>query len=321
MTKAKITVTITLLLLFTTTLHVTAQYKNNLLVWGSGGYSSLLTDAGKIDSKGNVGVGVGGGYELHYKWFRLQVGAEFTFLNAGLQIHDFVHDVYLRDNEGDYYTGHHYFTDNKDMYRMGNINIPLMLGAQFGGFYFLVGGKAGLNLFTNATMSPTLNITGTYDKYIGDFANIPDHNFGESTDQVKNPVTLGFNAALSAEVGFYLPIGESKNIKYRLSFFGDYGLLNVHDNSQSQSLMLNIAESPYYKPALNNLMLTENMKGSVVNPLYVGVKFTVLFGLIDRGDCMCEPYTRARSTSTKGSRAASFFRPKANSTKQARISK
>ncbi len=274
---------------FVAFLNLEAQHLNNIIVWGSGGYSSLLHADKDISSPGGLGGGVGVGYELHYKKFLFHTGLEFTYLNPTLRMSDFIHNQEgLMDTEGELYTGHFYFKENTDKYKLGNFNLPLMFGLRSGKVYFLAGTKLGLNLFGNSTVESQVTATGTYDRFIEDFENMPNHNFGTTNEKHDYSVKLNFNCTASLEAGTYL--GNNKNAdktQYRLAVFCDYGLLNVNNNPE-ENLILYSNEVNFYQPYLNNYLKSSDRR---VNPLYVGLKFTVIFGVESKKDCMCDFYS------------------------------
>lgn len=297
--KIKLLITTGLLCLLCN-IHIAGQDMHNIILWGSGGYSTFLTDAKDINPLGNVGLGIGAGYELHYKKFLLKTGAEFTFFNQSFKMDNFRHDVWMKDGDIQYneYLGHFDFTENKDFYQLGNINIPLMFGFRTGRVYLLAGGKIGLNVFGTSTTSSSVVSSASYPQFIDEFGNMPDHYLRTLEEKDKYPAKLGLDASLSLEVGFYLNT-ENARPKYRLALFCDYGLLNLHDNSKSENLILNKAQGDMYQPVLNSFMISEPMKDRFVNQLYVGLKFTIEFGLESKHDCLCDSYNPVRAVKTR----------------------
>ena len=299
MKKYKLIISIILINLISQ--HALSQSMHNVLLWGSGGYSSLLTDVPELSSKGGPGFGIGGGYELHYKHFIMQTGVEFTYLRPCNELQNFVHDINLLDSERDEYVGHYHFSKNKEIYKLGNINIPFMAGGSFGKTYFLLGAKAGFNIFGNTEVSSTVVTNGTFLQLIDDLGNMTTRHLGTRTEKEEYPLRLDLNVSLSAEIGFYLN-AEQANTRYRLALFCDYGLVNVRDNSINDNLIINKAQDPSYHPVLNSFMQSNIMRDSFVNPLYAGLKFTVKFGLKGKSDCMCDSYSLTEFSKSKGIR-------------------
>ena len=266
------------------------------------GYSSfMLKKAPDFTTNGSFGGSLGIGYELNYRAFILKFGADGTYLNAGLSYENFAQQVDLvdDDNPSDSYVGNYSFVGNSDSYRFLNVNVPLMFGFRVGSFYLLTGGKVSMNLFVNNKTNTTVVSTGTYSGLIDDFENMPNHSFLKREEEGKFTGKFPWNAYLSAELGFYLNdklynktkyyVAESGiKTRYRLSVFADYGLMNLRGNVRNESLTLEREDvaSPY-RPYLNSFIRSEAMSGSVLNNLFAGLRFTVLFGFEQKPDCGC----------------------------------
>jgi hypothetical protein len=283
--------------------NLSAQTTHNIYLGATGGYSSfLLKDAPGFTASGSWGGGFGAGYELNARAFILQLGAEFTYLNAGLGLENFTQQVDLidDDNPSESYTGNYAFSGNSDHYRFGNLNVPLMFGFRVGSFYLLAGGKVGFSLSARSATTTTVLSSGTYPGYIDDFEDMPNHSFSETIEKNEFTGKFPINAYLSGELGFYLNAEPAKKTKYyvassagktkyRVSVFADYGMMNLRGNTINESLTINREDvtSPY-RPYLNSLIRSENMRGSVLNNLFVGLRFTVLFGFEqERKGCGC----------------------------------
>lgn len=273
------------------TFNVFSQSRHNVALWGSGGYNTFLTPSSTVFTKGSIGGDIGVGYELHYKRFLLQTGAEFGYYGARLGMDDFDSELQLKDTEGEEYKGHFYFSENTDKYTYGNVNIPLMAGLQTGKFYFMLGGKFSLNVMGTSKVENTLTSTGEYLRFIEHFANMANHDFLTMEQRYEYPINFNINVSASAEIGMYL--GSAYRIdgkpKYRIALYGDYGLLDIHNKSKKADLILNKRDGRYYFPGLNSYMLANPTVNKPVNTLYVGLKFTVIFQTSPK-DCMCEEF-------------------------------
>lgn len=268
---------------------------HNIVIWGSAGSTKLNTNSEFIRSFGGGGIGGGLGYEVQKNNFIFHLGGEFVFGNSSMEIDDFQIDVDLIDTEGDRYVGHYDFTENTDKYKLGMLNIPIMFGMQLGQkAYFLAGGKIGINAFTKSSTLSNVVSTGTYPEFIDDFGNMPNHFFGEYEETADFDLELNTNFSLSAEFGIYLSQPRTKtfssrvNTAYRLAFFVDYGLANLHDNAQTGQFVINKLENVGgYQPAKNSFMLTEKYNDQFLNSFYAGLKFTFLLGWDSKRDCNC----------------------------------
>lgn len=273
------------------TFNVFSQSRHNVALWASGGYNTFLTSSSGVFSKGKVGADMGVGYELHYKRFLLQTGAEFGYYGARLEMDEFVYLKGLYDSEGEFYTNHFKFSENTDEYLYGNVNIPLMAGMQTGNFYFMLGGKFSLNVMGTSKVKSTLTSTGEYERFADMFSDMANHNFLTTNQKYEYPINFNVNVSASAEVGMYL--GRSYRIdgkpKYRLALYADYGLIDIHNKSKKVDFVLNKQDEPYYSPGLNSFLLADSALDKLVNTLYMGLKFTVIFQTSSK-NCMCKKF-------------------------------
>ncbi len=265
------------------------ESQHHVAIWGMGGGSAFFEDAGQIRSGicGTGGLGVG--YEWARKHFILQTGLDFSCLRGNLQMDDFVHEVPMVDTEGQEYTGRYYFNENEDVYSLGYLQIPILAGARFGKFYFLAGGKIGVNLYGTSNVENLVKSTGQYDEFIGEFENMPNHGFETCEAKADYSVKTGLNCAASLEMGWQLLESEKKfPWMCRLGIVCDYGILDIHTDSYSEPLIKEVSGMPYYWPAMNSLVRSDFFSGKSLRPLFVGVKFTVLFALPKKYDCHCD---------------------------------
>ena len=150
-----------------------ARYSTHYItVWGGGGYSGLLNNYptatgglnglpinpnkyfGTFDSKfvGGGGGMIGFGYEWQYKRFILDVGPEFRAFSSSDKIlldSPYNVDYIYTDVLGSWpMTNHYQFEKNyRENNVVGQIMLPVMLGAKFEYWYFLAGAKVGYTLF------------------------------------------------------------------------------------------------------------------------------------------------------------------------------
>jgi hypothetical protein len=266
--------------------------RNNIVLWGSGGYSTFIGNADKLTSVGNIGAEIGIGYELSINKFIVQTGVGYRYSKASLQLQDSLHNLMLVDSEGDIFRGYFEFSKNNDTYQMGHIIIPLLAGMKFDKFYFLAGGKVGINISTTSTHSSNIRSYADYAQFINVFENMPNH--GLLTWKEKNSYSLKFtpNYMASVELGYLFKSKPSKKLSmsYRIAAFADYGINKIKTTSGvDQDLIL--SKSPtVYQPYLNSILLSQDHKNAVFNPLFVGIKFTAVFGLSNSHKCMCEDY-------------------------------
>ena len=284
-----IILTIALSLLFVNNLMAQRQNGGAPVIWVNTGYSSLLSSETSIQDIGKIGVAIGGGYEWRISNFILQTGVEFHLHNSAMKLDDFTHiEKDLIDSELDPYDGKFKFTENKDHYRLGNLNIPLQLGFSFAKkYFFLAGGKLGINLFGTSRIESGVTSSGAYPQFFDDFENMPNHLFDSQKKENTQEIKTALNYMVSAELGTNLKSSSEKNSKlsYRISLFADYGLANIYAG-EGKALIYNQG-SNYYQPFLRSFLDSDILRNRHVSSLYTGIKLTILIQGRDKYDCRC----------------------------------
>ena len=195
---------------------------------------------------GGTGM-IGFGYLMKYKNnFNFSVNLELMYMNSTTRLDsiqyfgDFRYRDQVTDVEMDYYMNFHKLREQQNRL---SINLPIMFGAQFNRYYFMVGAKAGLSLLGNFS-TKSLMTTWLVDPTIIDpLENIPNHTLTTRTVKGKGSLDFGIDIAASAEFGVimdewmpesWLGIGKGKRkkpISYRLGVFVDYGVININANA------------------------------------------------------------------------------------------
>lgn len=192
--------------------------------------------------------------------------------------------------------------DRHDKYTDLALQIPIMVGLQHKRFYAL----AGLKLYPHVlTKSYSDAILTTYGKsaYFDEMRNQPEYQFFTDIPIESNIKTsLNFDMDVSFEMGFRLgfvsdatgfDVPKSK-IEYRLAAFFDYGLLDIRSTNIGEALITpdeySIDLTGKTNPMIDNLKMNDiiSTKGFAdkVNNLIVGLKFTILFQLPEKGQCI-----------------------------------
>ncbi|MCM1034345.1 MAG: hypothetical protein NC038_02125 [Paludibacter sp.] len=278
-----------------------AQVKNYISVWGDLGESSLLTDfQGTLSgSSMGVGAGVGFGYELQANHFLFTVGVSANVAHSAFDLSGAEYAFEAIDTESDPLTYIVSADNRKDMYTNTSVQIPLMLGGQFNRFFFLLGAKVDLSAYCASKVKAEISTKGDYPQFIDPFEHMPEHGFYDNATFVnKGKVTFNPNVMASAEIGWRLgeiargtgyDVPNPKTI-YRLSLFADYGLLDLHRRGYAEPFTWKEDMPVIDENTVNQMKMTDVLSTSVaakaVNNLMVGVKFTVLFRLPERGNCV-----------------------------------
>ena len=239
--------------------------------------------------KGGPGAGLDITYNLEYGHFLFETGLDFRYLNStsayGFQA--------IRNDLTYPGTTYAYWFDNvREMRNMMEFGIPVMLGAQFNRFYFLVGAKVHYGLPVNYSQK------GKYDIVVNDPSLLEPYGMGIHELNGETRQKMAFkqpDVSVAAEIGIdlddwlqaqpdpkakkakvkpgqRLPFGR-EHIHYRVGLFAEYGVLNT--NNTPAALPVEFAQSSELVQNSNTLLAWGG--DTKLNNLLVGAKFTIQF--------------------------------------------
>ena len=239
--------------------------------------------------KGGPGAGLDITYNLEYGHFLFETGLDFRFLNSTS-----AYGFQAKRNDLTYPgTTYSYWFDNvREMRNMLEFGIPVMLGAQFNKFYFLVGAKVHYGLPVSYSQK------GKYDIVVNDPALLEPYGMGihELNGQTKQKMVFKQpDVSVAAEIGIdlddwlqaqpdpkvkkakvkpgqRLPFGR-EHIHYRVGLFAEYGVLNT--NNTPAALPVEFAQNSELVQNSNTFLAWNG--DTKLNNLLVGAKFTVQF--------------------------------------------
>ena len=252
--------------------------------------------------KGGPGAGLNFTYNLEYGHFLFEVGLDARFLNStssyGFQIDrkDLTYP-YVNPMTGvTQYPTYSYLFDNLTETRnMLEVGVPVMFGAQFSRYYFLLGAKVHYGLPMGYSQK------GLYDIVVNDPALVDPYGMGIHEINGTTNQAIQFrqpDISVAAEVGIdldewlqaqpkpadkkdkkkqvkpgqRLPFGP-EHVHYRLGLFAEYGVLNT--NNTPAKLPADFSATEVKAQSTNTLLaLNGNTK---LNNLFVGAKFTIQF--------------------------------------------
>lgn len=244
---------------------------------------------------GGYGAAFQVGYRLGYGAFRFETGIGFDYLNS-LSSYAFQ----LNRRSTTYPETWQYVTDAMAETRnIGQLTLPLMFGAQFDSYYFMLGARVGYNLLGNYSTRGLYDITVVDDAYINPYGmgihDIPapaDNKLIFNQPEVRVAAEIGMdfdrftqpkpeeaqpakrNAKSKGQPSGY----DSRYIHYRLAAFAEYGVLNV--NNMSGALPFNFVDNQIHPTSTNSVLALGN--GSALNNLFVGLRFAIDFELPDK---------------------------------------
>ena len=253
-------------------------------LWGAG----TLNQSNALQQlKGGPGAGLDITYNLEYGHFLFETGLDFRFLNStsayGFQA--------IRNDLTYPGTTYSYWFDNvREMRNMLEFGIPVMFGAQFNRFYFLVGAKVHYGLPMGYSQK------GLYDIVVNDPSLLEPYGMGihELNGQTNQPIQFKQpDLSVAAEIGIdldewlqaqpdkkkakvkpgqRLPFGR-EHIHYRVGLFAEYGVLNTNNTPAANPVEF-AADQVAVQKTNTLLALNGNTK---LNNLFVGAKFAIQF--------------------------------------------
>lgn len=239
--------------------------------------------------RGGAGAGLDVTYNLEYGHFLFETGLDFRFLNS-TSAYGFQAKRIDKAYPGTEY--YYWFDNTRETRNMFEIGVPVMFGAQFSRYYFLVGAKIHYGLPLGYSQK------GSYDITVNDPALIDPYGMGiyDLNGKVNQPMQFKQpDVSVAAEIGLdldewlqaqpdpkakkkkvnpgqRLPFGR-EHIHYRVALFAEYGVLNTNATPAAQPVEFS-AKNVEVEQGNTFLAMNGDTK---LNNLFVGAKFTVQF--------------------------------------------
>ena len=271
-----------------------------LSLHGDLGYSALLNTIPGQQHAPGLNTNIGLDYRLFHNNFLFSVGIEGMYdLNANmLDEHD--ESLLMRDTEGDVFNMHVHVDKSRDLSHMVNLNIPLLLGGEWGRFYFLTGPKFSVNLYGSTSSVAQFTTYGEYDRYYDDFYDMPNHQFvtGQQMGSATMPLKWNFNIMAHLEIGGRIShmyqhkqfrLNPDK-IRMYLAFYADFGILNLHVSNGGAPLFEYRETEQGVQFYLQPLMCSAMAENAIFRNLNIGIKYTVAFELPKPGKSFIYDY-------------------------------
>lgn len=288
------------------------------------GYSNYYAPGFKNEvstykNPGLLGTTIGIGYEYRYRLFWMSMHLEGQLLTSRLRPGIAQIDTMMYDTDSEYEAkrrenAYHYkFSSWRDD-QLGVYGcFPIMFGMKMNAFYFGIGAKVGYSFYGTSTPKAKYTTSSTYDRYIADFENMPNHfltNYesGLTNNGKEIAINFGINVAAIAEIGYEVYHSEgSKTVRpwiLKVGAYAEYGFLSAYTNNGNLQPQIDMKSvelpdgssatdpsqlelRPYYK--------AHDTRNVNINPLYVGAKLTFLFELPVPQKCHCLQSERGAS--------------------------
>lgn len=255
------------------------------------GYSSLGQNISNVSTKGNLGYLVGVGYEFRHTAFWLSVGAQYMQHQSQTAIDEFTYQPAFKgmDDQGknvDYYK---YTINQTDRQSWRTIDVPILLGYYYNGFYVGAGAKVGFSMGSTIVVNGSYELSAQYNRYIGEWHQV--HYYGNYTvPETTYNCDLRPQFSILGEIGYDLlsPMSTRSAICHvlKIGFYFEYGVRSVRPEGSMGVINIDgmsveeAAKSKVdvTKATLNPFYLSQASEGKYVVPYMVGVKLTYMIG-------------------------------------------
>lgn len=256
-----------------------------------GGYFTFLEKFDDITTHGGCQFAVAGGYEYRYSLFYLSAGVDISYWSSNASTISYQFDRRMYDTQGKQMT-YHYELDPSNEHSYGiTAAVPVIVGLNYRGFYCGVGAVIGYHFLSMNHVTRAYKTAATYEQYIDDFADMPNHYYTNYQASNKEKLNLHFPINLTAEIGYDVLYGYSyssysRDKVLKIGAYVEYGLMNSFRNKSDGSLFEVNPDHPtqllvysYY----GNKATTTNR----VVPLSVGIKLTFMLRM-PTSSCQCK---------------------------------
>ena len=237
--------------------------------------------------KGGPGAGLDVTYNLEYGHFLFETGLDFRFLNSTS-----AYGFTATRMDQAYGATYNYLFDNlRETRNMLGIGIPVMFGAQFSRYFFLLGAKLHYELPMGYSHKGQYDITVNDPALLEPYGmGIKDLNGNTDTKMAFRPIDLSIAAEVGIDLdewlqaqpdpkktkkvkpGERLPFGR-EHVHYRVSLFAEYGVLDINKTPAALPVAF---EGNNVEVSKTNTLLAMN-GDTKLNNLFVGAKFAIQF--------------------------------------------
>lgn len=228
-------------------------------------------------------VGVGGNLNMSYMFrrqhflFTMKIGVGYGNLCQAIDEEEL--SAEMIDTRGIRFTYLGQLRNRKDAIHRLEVEVPLMVGAEFSQFYFLVGPLFSMPVLCTTHQTALLMTKGDYQgryyDYVEDMPNHGYHNF-EPT-QTRGKVSQKIDIRLCAELGYTLDLagtGRWLSHKLNIGVFAHYGLMNVCQTNGMKLTELSVDK--YMTVKMNNIYASNMAYNCKLHNLSAGLRISYL---------------------------------------------
>lgn len=256
-------------------------------VSGHVGYSILDIHSLGVLPLGNVGGGVGFGYEYRNSGLWANVGVQVSFHRSKLEL-----DPYSTLSEKDQTPYRGLDTQGKsttfiyditetDEIQWNFFDVPILFGYYTHGFHIGAGIKISYALSTSSHATGVYDLKAWNDDLQCKFQDMPEHGYTEYKFDCQQDNRLKIGVSLIGEIGYDLlssvPTNSSLCNVLKLSFYFEYGLNPIVQGWEEPQCRIKPTKENMTQATINPYLNTVNSPGRVV-PFFAGAKLTYMIG-------------------------------------------
>lgn len=254
-------------------------------VWIAGGYHGLLLPSGSDKRLLNgYEASLGFDYCLSFRRFLFHTGIGGCLArvnskggNASVALPNSV------DADGYVFTFVYDLTARSDRYTSISVQVPLMVGAQFDRFYFLLGTKFALTAMAQSTTSLNVSSYGDYPQFLDPFTGMPEHQYFDATaKKATSEVSFAPDIKGAVEIGAQvIKPEENGQPSLRIALYADMSILNIMTSTRRQAPVdhpSTFTDTDMLTPVTPNPYLSTTLVGNGdIRRLAAGVKVVLSF--------------------------------------------
>ena len=248
------------------------------------GYANLFDDTDITHFNGLAGAQLSVGYLWQHNHLLLnaEIGASYKLHNANIADYNIQKNMFDTEGMPFKYVGN--VTNRTDNYQSVALRIPMLAGGEWDMFYFLAGFVPEINLWGSSNATATLTTSGEYQRFYNPLTDMPNHGFYNLPIASKQNFSYNIDVLAHLEAGIVITSDDRDDkYKYRISFFGEIGALNIAPQAYNNHLAEPDLEQ-YMTVQLNHPYLSKEATSAIAHQWEVGAKFSVNFKVADNKD-------------------------------------
>lgn len=249
-------------------------------ITGGLGYTSLQEEVPDFTPSGDLGGIVGFGYEFRNNSLWISAGLQMGFHRSKAALELYKYNCSGYDTQGKEVTLH-YAIKEQDRQKWQFIEIPIMIGWYFKGFYIGAGPKVGYSLNSSIVSEGEYELSATNELYGIEFKNMPEHGYKTYSFEGEHVASLKPMISIIGEIGYdvlsAVPTRSQICHVLKIGFYFEYGL-NSMVEPVSTNKRVEVTPTDATSARINPYLASGMTEKYRVVPFYTGAKITYLIG-------------------------------------------